>query len=648
MLAIILQLMLLAVALLKSAGCAGLTSAGNSSPTPPPSSNLVSVKDARFGAKGDLRTCEDMQTTIGSTTVTSPAECQFTQADVNKWVQVPKAGDDFGTGLSAQIVSVQDAQHVTLSAAAGATVGSAQIIYDDLIIKTSSYTVIVSSVQHPFTPDLVGAHLTITGGTGFTPATVTIQSVDYAGLATVSAAIGTQGSAGGTGTATLWGTIATGDYAALSEVATFACKHPNSTILYPPGTYYIESYRIDAGGAANHVRDITWTNCHDITISGYGAAISSNGSFRRTADNGVYSYENSVSPFRFVGAASVVVQGIELNGNVDKMTRGVNVVEGQDYGLITTNSQNVMIRDVNSHHWPTDGLILGLLSATLTNAADRNDQIDSVWSHNNGRMGLTLSNINGLNSVNYRCSQIGAPFTGGYGGHPPQDCVDIEPPIAADVKTGNILFSGGYMTSAFGGTLAVTAGCCSDLTVDGVVFDDGPNMNFGRGGGAFAIGFAARTVIKNSTFYTQKLHGFGCGQPYFVAALERADIVGNRFILQSIPEILCGSNDGSLRPIHFVGNHIIVKGGAVQNGVINLSHMEEVAGNDFFISGSAKFPNLQTAISYDSTQSVHDNTYNTDLTNASSPYTVSYTNVRLWRNELSLNPTYFVVIPNGP
>jgi hypothetical protein len=97
-----------------------------------------------------------------------------------------------------------------------------------------------------------------------------------------------------------------------------------------------------------------------------------------------------------------------------------------------------------------------------------------------------------------------------------------------------------------------------------------------------------------------------------------------------------------------VGNHIIVKGGAVQNGVINLSQMEEVVGNDFFISGSAKFPNLQTAISYDSTQSVHDNTYNTDLTNAASPYTVSYTNVRLWRNELSLNPTYFVVIPNGP
>src|SRR4029077_732037 len=107
------------------------------------------------------------------------------------------------------------------------------------------------------------------------------------------------------------------------------------------------------------------------------------------------------------------------------------------YGLITTSSKDIRLQDVNSHHWPTDGIIFGLL-ATGYLKADRNIVIENVWSHNNARMGLTISNVNGFHSQNYRGSQIGAPFTGGYGGHAPQASVDIEPPIGADVPTGNI------------------------------------------------------------------------------------------------------------------------------------------------------------------------------------------------------------------
>jgi hypothetical protein len=610
-------------------------------------SNFLSVTDARFGAKGDLRTCTDAQTTNGSLILFSPKLCNFSFDDVNKWVQVPLAGDSFGTGLSGQIVSVRDSQHAEMSVPAGSTVTAAVKTFTDLAI--SSYAgghggqYMVSSVSSPFTTDRVGSTLTITGGTGFTPKTVTIIGVSYDGTATLSAAIGAPGSKGGTGTSPLSTTIATGDYKALTSAAAYMCSHPG-VLRFPPGTYYIEKYRIYEGPHANGVQDITWTNCQNVTIQGYGATISSNGSFRRAADSSETSYCNSVSPFRIINSNSFTIQGIELNGNVDKMTKAGGVVEGQDYGIITGGSKNLTIRDVDSHHWPTDGMVLGLLQAPQY-AADKNILLDNVWSHNNGRMGLTLSSVNGAMIVNYRCSQIGQGFTGTYGGHAPGSCVDIEPPTLGDVMTGNILFSGGYQAASAGVLFDVTPGINTDVTVDGVTFDC--SMKVGCNGGAI-VGIAAkRTLIKNSTFYTKFGASFSCGQPYYVAGLERIDIVNNRLILQSIPEIACGTNDGRIKPTHFVGNHVVVTGNDVHNGAIRLDHLQEVRGNDFFISKNAMFAGSVNVINYKDAETVADNVYETDMTNIATPWAADYTNVRFSRNERSQNPGYFAVTPNS-
>ena len=610
----------------------------NSGPGPA----FVSVKDYSFGAKGDLRTCADVQIWNGSTVLFSPAQCNFSPDDVNKWVQVPLAGDSFGTGLSAQIVSVQDFQHATLSVAAAATVRGAVRSYTDLAIQANSAW-LMSSFQSPFTPRQIGSTLTVTGGAGFTPKTVTIVSVNDAGVATVSSSVGKAGSTGGTGTATLLTTIATGDYGAIRAAAAYACVNPGTTVLFPPGAYYIERYRIDEGTRANGVKDITWTECQNTTVLGYQAMISSNGSFRRGKDSGKgASYENSVSPFRLIAVSNFTIQGLELDGNVDKATKAAGVYEGQNYGIITESSRNVTVRNVNTHDWPTDGILIGL---PQNRVADRIVELDDVWSHNNGRMGLTLSNVNGFTAINLRCSEVGAPFTGGYGGHPPEDCVDIEPPITADVPTGNVLFKGGSLASGYGGLFAATPGGAIDVTVDGVTFDD--SMNISLAPGASAIGHAARTLVKNSTFYTKDGKGFGCGQPYLVPALQRADYVNNTFIMQSIPEIFCNTNDGSIRPVHFVGNHVFVTGRAAANGAINLDHMEEVAGNDFFISKNAKYAGDVKVVNYTDTESVHDNVYSTDLTNAADPYSVNYNGVHYLRNEKSQNPEYFLATPTG-
>lgn len=531
---------------------------------------------------------------------------------------------------------------------AGATVDTAvAIAYTDLAIGShTNQWFTVSSVLHPFTPEQIGTTLKISGGTGFTVRRYIIEAVDYSGKATLSALVGAYGSSGGTGTASIYTTIATGDYDAIARVAAYACANPHTNILFPSGVYYLEKYRIDAGAAKNSVTDINWLNCRDVTISGYGAEISSNGSFRRLADKGASSYENTVSPFRLSNVSNFYILGIEIYGNVDKMTKA-SVSEGQDYGIVSGGSRHLTLRDINVHGWPTDGVIVGLLHAP-DYLSDQVVELDHVWSHNNGRMGLTLANVNKFDAVDYQCSEIGGGFVGLYLGHSPEDCVDIEPPIGDDVPIANIRFSGGYMGSAFGGLFASTTNCCDDLLIEGMVFDN--NLPLNRGGGNFGLPSAKRTIIRDNTIYAQKGQGIGCGpSTTFNASWERTDIINNNFIMPDIPEISCGAADNRVHPVHFIGNHIKVTGTAVtpNNGAINLDHIQEVAFNDFFISKNARFAGVVNVINYTGTESVHDNIYSTDLTNAATPYAANYTNVRYWRNERSLNPVYFAVPSNG-
>lgn len=624
----------------------------------------VNVK-TQFGAKGDLRTCQDVVTTASSAVITSASQCQFTQADVGKWVQVPRAGDSFNTGLSAQISSVQSLTQATLSVAATNSVTTASVLsYTDLVIGPPS-TFLASSFQTvcsallPFVPRQVGTTLTITGGTNFTPGAYTIYEVDPGGCAELSGNAGTVIlSSGGTATAPLYTTIATGDYAAITSAATYACSHPYTRLVFPPGVYYLEKYRIDAGVNANGVTDIFWTGCHDVVISGYGASVKANGSFRRLNDTGGGSYENTVNPFVITATQNITIMGLELDGSGDYTTVPGGVAEGSDYGIRTGSSDNLTLKDINAHDWPTDGVYIGRMQAP-NYRTDQNITLDNVWSHNDGRNALTIGNVQQINILNYKCSQIGLVFEGLYTGHQPRACVDIEPPTAQDYPIGGIYFNGGYMANGFGGVGVVsTPNCCEQVVMQGMSFymTSPSNLN----SQVFAIPNSRWSVIKDNIFINGEI---SCGgSTLYSPNIIRIDITGNIIYSPRLKAIYCSANDNRVRPVHVLNNQFIVGassyngpssnpslGGfgyaaAPQNGdALNFDFMQEVAGNTIYIDSSAKFSGNVNVVTFKNTESVHDNIYSTNLTNAADAFAVSYANTRYWRNERTLNPTLFNV-----
>jgi len=595
----------------------------------------VNVTDAQFagGAKGDLRACADMQMTSGNTTLTSPAQCQFTSGDVNKWVQVPLAGDANGTGLSAQISGFKDAQHVTLSVAAGATVSAATVSYSDLKLATSTT---LSSVAHTFTPDQLGLVLTVTGGSRFTAGSYTITAVAYTGIATLNAIAGTPGSTNGTGTLALAGTIGTGNYSAINAVATYACAHANTTVNFPAGSYYIEKYKIQGGGSANGVTDIFWTGCTNTTVTGYGAMVSVNGSYRQLNDNSGYSFEQTVSPFAIFSSTGFVLKGLEINGNIENTTMDPVIAEGRSHGVPTVSS-TVTLLDLNVHGWPADGIILGL------NSLDTNDVMTNVFSHNNGRQGLTVANVNGLVATNYQCAFIGIGFNGQYLGHNPEDCTDIEPAI--DPKASNISFSGGYQASAVGALFDITN--TIDTTIRGVTFDcsmSGITSQAVCGNGGLGQITANTTVFDGNTV----LGAFSCGFNGHSSTWLRSDFTNNTITVAQIPAVVCHDSRDTLGiPVHFNNNTVTVTGtqGAL-NGTMQFWYIAEASNNTFFISKNAKFFSTYKVVDYKGATTVRNNTYSTDLTNAADPYATDYTGVGIFCNELSLQPTFFVVAAN--
>jgi len=599
---------------------------------------FVSVKD--FGAKGDLRTCRDVRVSKGSVILFSPSQCNFSASDVGKWVQVPRAGDSFGTGLSAQISSITDSRHALVSVAAAATVDTAEALrYNDLQLLTpdtgSATSLWVASITQPFSPTQIGSTLTITGGTGFTAGTYNIESVDYNGRAVLSANAGTSGSTSGTGTTSIATTIGTGNATALQSAAGWLCAHPYTNLVFPPGAYYVEKYWIKGGPNANNVGAVTYYNCSNVAVTGYGASIHSNGAFRQLKDNSGSSWEQSVTPFWLATAYNMVIAGFELNGHSEMMTQVAGNAENQSYGLIDTGgSQNLTLRDLNIHNWPTDGVYLGFTGA----GGSENLMLDNIWSHNNARQGMTLGAINGLNAHNFECSEIGTQFTGGYGGHNPQACVDMEPGILVGT-TGltNILFDGGYMAYANQNLFDMSANTVGNFEARGITFDCSGLSACAAGIGSFDT--AQSSFIHNNTF----IQGVVSCYHYASSWTQNSDYVANKFILTSMNQLNCGGNDGTIRPKRLIDNEIWVGSNATsQNVTFYLDHIQEVRGNRFFISKNAYYAN-NAGVNYTDTMTVADNTYATDLTTSNEHFAVTYTNVRYWRNEKSLNPVYFTV-----
>lgn len=243
------------------------------------------------------------------------------------------------------------------------------------------------------------------------------------------------------------------DYKALKKATEIVNKKGRGIILFPPGNYYIANYT----DSSHPDLDLKFKNCSNITIIGRKATINLNGRFNRSSASThrkgfSYSDKNQIVPFYFLQCKNVFVSGIEIDGNVDQMTRDKGVVEKGQGLIMVMGCFNVRIEDVYLHHSPSDGIYIGAGGNQLS----RKVTIVRARSFNNARQGLSITALRDGHISRCNFSYTGIT-EGDYGFHRPTAGVDIEPHKVYDnIKTGNIYFEKDTFVNNLGGQFLCT------------------------------------------------------------------------------------------------------------------------------------------------------------------------------------------------
>lgn len=233
------------------------------------------------------------------------------------------------------------------------------------------------------------------------------------------------------------------------------------TFTIPPGHYKIDQYRIEGGANANGVTDLIFEGLSGFVVRGIGAVLDMKGDFQRTDDfNNHFSYSNGVK-LLFRNCQRFTVEGLEIDGNVDQMTRESGVNEDGS-GLIYTNAcRDYTLRNVYAHHGQSDGFIIGQMGwyDDDVDFADQNGRIESCVAEYNARQGISIIQARGLKIVNSRFDHTGQS-EGEYGWHEPGHGADVEPNVASlsGIVTGNILFDTCQFENNIGGTFTSSSG----------------------------------------------------------------------------------------------------------------------------------------------------------------------------------------------
>ena len=269
----------------------------------------------------------------------------------------------------------------------------------------------------------------------------------------------------------------TDDYEALQYAAAAMTARKGGALIFPPGVYRINRYRITAGTNQNAWLDITFSNCDGLHISGYGAKIDVMGNFHRPVvknTNGK-SYSISVQPFVFWGCSNVTIEGFELDGNVDRMTRDQvvdndgtvvtadTVIEPGGHGIeFGGGCKNYSLNNLHIHHFSGDGLYLGLstpASGHGAGPADENACVCNVKSLFNSRNSVSIISLRGGYFSSCEFSETGQS-AGSYGYHPDGVGLDIEPQFTTNppLPTGDFTFIGCKCVNNAGAGLSTMAG----------------------------------------------------------------------------------------------------------------------------------------------------------------------------------------------
>lgn len=221
----------------------------------------------------------------------------------------------------------------------------------------------------------------------------------------------------------------TNDYASIQKAIAELHRLRSGVLFFPKGNYRVnEVFRQnEKGHVLNNRSHFVFTNLKNIGIRGEkGTVISIKGDFHKKAEweikarNAGYSFTQQIS-FVFNGCRNVVIEDLEINGNVDKMTRDKIVTEGPSMGFLfgeSINDENneVMIRNVYVHHMATDGICWKGKGGGL--------YMENVISKNNGRCALSIVQGKNMRFLNCEFSETGQ--TGKYESHSPNTGVDIE------------------------------------------------------------------------------------------------------------------------------------------------------------------------------------------------------------------------------
>jgi hypothetical protein len=222
------------------------------------------------------------------------------------------------------------------------------------------------------------------------------------------------------------------EYLAIQYAVGIINKNNGGTLYFPPGIYNIEAHHTKENGLS----DVVFTGCRNLNILGNKAIVNVNGSFKRQSEfkkgNYYYSSTFGISPFSFKSCSIVNITGLEVTGNVDKMSRDNDVAESPSHLFKFYDCTNVTMRNVFVHHAQTDGIYI--------NNHCRNFQFNNVRSIHNARQGISIIDLVDGKFVNCTFSFNGVT-QGRYGGHLPCAGVDIEPSLSGRQTVENLLFT---------------------------------------------------------------------------------------------------------------------------------------------------------------------------------------------------------------
>jgi len=240
------------------------------------------------------------------------------------------------------------------------------------------------------------------------------------------------------------------DYSAFKAAANYINKKGGGTLIISKGTYFLAPYSTKE----KPVADIGFNNCTGLNIIGKNAVISVNGKFHRsvgkTSGNYKYSDTRAIVPIHVRNSKDVTITGLEINGNVDKMTRDPGVVESGGFLVWIEEGENVKLSDLVLHHAQSDGIYVGAGKKPTVNFKMVNCTLK-----NNARQGLSITFL--YNASIKNCWFLNTGITdGNYGLHSPAAGVDIEPNQTSP-KTGKIVLDSCYFENNRGGQFLCTS-----------------------------------------------------------------------------------------------------------------------------------------------------------------------------------------------